>query len=125
LVRARGLSVADCPVSPGRLAELLALVHEGTLTRNLARQVFQTMAETGKAAAEVVREQGLRTVGDSGQIDVWVAEVLAAHPDDVARYRGGEEKLLGHFMGLVMKKSKGKADPQAVRDRLRQRLTAE
>lgn len=125
LVHARGVSLAECPVPPHRLAELLALVHEGTLSRNLARQVFQTMAETGASAAEVVREQGLRTVGDADQIEAWVAEVLTAHPDELARYRGGEEKLLGLFMGEVMKRSKGKADPKTVRDRLRQRLTAE
>ncbi|MBI4514039.1 MAG: Asp-tRNA(Asn)/Glu-tRNA(Gln) amidotransferase subunit GatB [Gemmatimonadetes bacterium] len=122
LVRARGVDVGACPVRPAALAELLGFVRGGTLSLNLARQVFQKMADSGKSAAEIVRAEALVKVADAGQIEAWVAEVVAASPDEVARYRSGEGRLFGHFMGEVMKRSHGKADPKKVRALLAERL---
>ena len=80
------------------------------------------MFATGRDAATIVEERGLRQVTDTDRIEALVGGVLAAHPDRVAEYRAGKTKLLGFFMGEVMKASRGRANPQAVNRTLRLRL---
>ena len=86
------------------------------------RQVFARMVETGKPPATIVEEEGLAQVRDTGQLEVWVDEVIAAHPAEAERYRAGEQKLLGFFMGQVMRKSAGKADPRQATEIIRRKL---
>ncbi|HET7427461.1 MAG TPA: Asp-tRNA(Asn)/Glu-tRNA(Gln) amidotransferase subunit GatB [Gemmatimonadales bacterium] len=111
------------PVAPGRLATLIALVRDGVVSHQAARRIFvelaQHPAEEPRATAERL---GLVQVSDQGALTGWVEEVLAAHPAEVARYRGGEAKLMGFFVGQVMKRSKGKADPKGVQPVLQERL---
>ncbi len=80
------------------------------------------MAATGEAASRVARRLGVEQVGDAPEIDGWVQVVLDAHPAEVARYRDGEDRLLGFFMGEAMKRSGGKADPSRLREALLGRL---
>jgi aspartyl-tRNA(Asn)/glutamyl-tRNA(Gln) amidotransferase subunit B len=80
------------------------------------------MYRTGKPAKAIVEEKGLTQVSDTGAIDAIVDEVLAAHPDEVARFRGGEDKLLGFFVGQVMKASRGKANPGLANAALKKKL---
>ncbi len=101
-------------VSAPRLAALIALVQGGTVSHQSARKVY-TLLRTDAADPKAVAERsGLVQVGDSDQLGKWVDEVLAAFPAEVARYKGGEQKLIGFFTGQVMKRSGGKADPKGV-----------
>jgi aspartyl-tRNA(Asn)/glutamyl-tRNA(Gln) amidotransferase subunit B len=101
-------------LSPERVAEVVALVRAGTLSRQAARKVLAEMRRRGDGAAAIAGELGLVQVQDADRIATWVREVLEANPGAVTRYRGGETKLLGFFTGQVMQKSQGKADPKAV-----------
>jgi aspartyl-tRNA(Asn)/glutamyl-tRNA(Gln) amidotransferase subunit B len=118
----RQCQIADFPVTPEHLAQLIGLVADGTLSTTLGRQVFGRMTETGRPPARIVEEEGLSQVRDTGQLEAWVDEVIAAHPVEADRYRQGNEKLLGFFMGQIMRKSQGKADPKQVTEMLRRRL---
>jgi aspartyl-tRNA(Asn)/glutamyl-tRNA(Gln) amidotransferase subunit B len=119
-----GLGIEQSPVAAQALGELLDLVADGTISGRLAKDVFAAMAETGKGAAEIVAERGLRQVTDSGAIEAAVDTVLAAQPEKVAEYRSGKDKLFGFFVGQVMKATQGKANPALVNDLLRRKLNA-
>ncbi|HEX8948988.1 MAG TPA: Asp-tRNA(Asn)/Glu-tRNA(Gln) amidotransferase GatCAB subunit B, partial [Dissulfurispiraceae bacterium] len=114
--------VEECPVSPERLAGMLALIDNGTISGKIAKTVFDEMYRTGKDAGEIVKEKGLVQVSDSGAIEKAIDEVLGRHAKEVERYRAGEEKLLGFFVGQVMKATKGKANPQMLNDLLKKKL---
>ncbi|HEY3133580.1 MAG TPA: Asp-tRNA(Asn)/Glu-tRNA(Gln) amidotransferase subunit GatB [Gemmatimonadaceae bacterium] len=101
-------------VRPADLAQLLNLVRDGTVSHTAAKRIFAVMVETGKPAAQVAADEGLSQVGDEGAIATWVEEVLSEHPEEAKRYLAGEKKLQGVLVGLVMKKSKGRADPKRV-----------
>ncbi|MDI6895242.1 MAG: Asp-tRNA(Asn)/Glu-tRNA(Gln) amidotransferase subunit GatB [Bacillota bacterium] len=117
-----GLEPEDIPVRPGHLAELLRMVERGTINTRVAKQVFGVMCETGRPAAEIVREKGLEQVSDEAFIDRAVEEAVAGNPAVVADYRKGKEKALGFLVGQVMKATRGKANPQMVNRLLRDRL---
>jgi aspartyl-tRNA(Asn)/glutamyl-tRNA(Gln) amidotransferase subunit B len=111
------------PVPPQSLAQLIGLVHEGTVSHQAAKRVYAELAQTGQDGPRAVAERlGLVQVRDQGALESWVDEVLAAHPAEVARFRGGETKLMAFFVGQVMKRSKGKADPKGVQPVLNQKL---
>lgn len=116
--------VSDSPVSAPALGGLIDLIADGTISGRIAKDVFADMYETGKAAADIVEDKGLKQVSDTGALEAAVAEVMSANPDRVADYRGGNQKLLGWFMGQIMKASGGKANPQMVNQLLRERLDA-
>ncbi|MEZ4412741.1 MAG: Asp-tRNA(Asn)/Glu-tRNA(Gln) amidotransferase subunit GatB [Gemmatimonadales bacterium] len=112
-------------VSPAQLAELVGAIGGGVLSQQGAKQVFAHVlqAEPGNYTIKgLAAELGLVQVQDTGALEGWVDEVLAAHPDEVTRFRGGEAKLIGFFVGQVMKKSKGKADPKGVAPILQKKL---
>jgi aspartyl-tRNA(Asn)/glutamyl-tRNA(Gln) amidotransferase subunit B len=111
-------------LTPGRITEVVTLVRAGTVSRQAAKKVLAEMLAQPAAPAVLIAEAlGLVQVQDSSQIDGWIAETLAAHPGEVARYKGGEVKLMGFFTGQVMKRSKGKADPKVVSAALAQALS--
>ncbi|MGQ0701621.1 MAG: Asp-tRNA(Asn)/Glu-tRNA(Gln) amidotransferase subunit GatB [Gemmatimonadales bacterium] len=109
-------------VPAGDLAELLALVEQGTVSHQAAKKVYAQLRGSGGAPRAVAERLGLVQVRDQASLEGWVDEVLAAHPQEVARYRGGEAKLLGFLTGQVMKRSQGKADPKGVQPVLRRKL---
>jgi aspartyl-tRNA(Asn)/glutamyl-tRNA(Gln) amidotransferase subunit B len=111
-----------CPVTPDNLAELLHLIDSGTVSGKIAKSVFEQMYATGKRARAIVEENGLVQVRDEGAIEAVVSEVLAENPAEVERYRAGNEKLLGFFVGQIMRKTKGKANPQLVNEILQKKL---
>jgi aspartyl-tRNA(Asn)/glutamyl-tRNA(Gln) amidotransferase subunit B len=86
--------------------------------------VFEAMVETGEPPAAIVERKGLRQVTDTGAIDAAVAQVLAANADKVAEFRGGQDKLFGFFVGLVMKAMAGKGNPALVNEALKKALGA-
>ncbi|HEY0673150.1 MAG TPA: Asp-tRNA(Asn)/Glu-tRNA(Gln) amidotransferase subunit GatB [Longimicrobiales bacterium] len=118
----RGVGIGELPISPSALGELIRLVNGGGVSMTAARRVFTAMLETGKRADELVGELGLAQVSDVDQIQQWAREVAAEHADVVARYRGGDAKLLGFLMGELMKKSKGQADPRRANQVMREVL---
>jgi aspartyl-tRNA(Asn)/glutamyl-tRNA(Gln) amidotransferase subunit B len=119
-----GLEVEQSRVTPENLAALLSLVDDGTISGTMAKTVFDAMYKTGKTAAKVVQEQGLRQISDEDALIAAIEEVLANNPAEVEEFRNGRDKLLGFFMGQVMKATQGKANPQAVNKLLREKLTA-
>ena len=124
LMNERKEDASTFAVSADALAELLALVAEGTISDSAAKTVLGVIAAEGGRPREIVEARGLTQVRDDGQLDAWVAGAIVEHPDEVARYRGGERKLLGFFVGQVMKRSAGKADPRRVNELLRKALEA-
>jgi aspartyl-tRNA(Asn)/glutamyl-tRNA(Gln) amidotransferase subunit B len=117
-----GLDVGDCPVGPHALAELLGLVLDGTLSGKMAKEVFEAMAETGADARSIVAEKGLGQISDAGELDAIVARIVAANPGPAEEFRQGRDKVLGFFVGQVMKQTRGQANPQLVNELLRKHL---
>ncbi len=117
-----GRTIADAPVTPRLLAELLALIDKGTISGKIAKTVFDEMWQTGKAPAAIVEEKGLVQVSDTGEIDRLIDEIMSANMGQVEEYRGGKEKVFGFFVGQVMRASKGKANPAVVNELLLKKL---
>ncbi|MEZ4600183.1 MAG: Asp-tRNA(Asn)/Glu-tRNA(Gln) amidotransferase subunit GatB [Syntrophotaleaceae bacterium] len=117
-----GLTIPDCPVSPQLLAGMLKRIEDNTISGKIAKKVFDEMWQTAKDADTIIEEQGLKQVTDVGAIESLVDEVLAANPGQVEEYRAGKEKLLGFFVGQIMKASKGKANPAALNELLVKKL---
>lgn len=110
------------PVSAEQLGGLVGLIADNTISGRIAKEVFAEMFTTGKNAADIVEEKGLKQVTDSGEIEKIVDDVLKANPDKIAEYRSGKDKLFGFFVGLVLKQSGGKANPGVVNDLLKVKL---
>ncbi len=117
-----GLEIESAALTPAALATLVRLVDEGRTTAQSARGLLPELVERGGDPEALVRERGLEAVSDSGVLEAAVDEALAASPDNVEQYRAGEKKVLNFFMGQVMKRTGGKADPAAVRGILQQKL---
>ncbi len=116
------LALARSPVSPQGLGGLLDLIADDTISARIAKDVFNEMFETGKDAATIVDEKGLKQITDTGAIEGAVDTVIAASPDNVAQYKGGNQKVIGWFVGQVMKATQGKANPKLVNELLRKKL---
>jgi aspartyl-tRNA(Asn)/glutamyl-tRNA(Gln) amidotransferase subunit B len=117
-----GHELGDSPVGHAQAAELLALVGKGTISASIAKQVLETMLETGEGATAIVEREGLKQESDSGAIEAAVDQVLAANGDKVEQYKAGKEALFGFFVGQTMKAMQGKANPQVVNELLRKKL---
>ncbi|MGD1954649.1 MAG: Asp-tRNA(Asn)/Glu-tRNA(Gln) amidotransferase subunit GatB [Sphingomonadales bacterium] len=117
-----GKSIEDSPVSADDGAELLALQAEGSISGRIAKDVFEIMFETCQSAAEIVEENGLKQVSDTGELEKIVSNILAANPGQVEQFKAGKEKLLGFFVGQVMKATKGQANPAVVNEILMKAL---
>tara|TARA_Y100001970_G_scaffold294331_1_gene450840 strand:+ start:149741 stop:151198 length:1458 start_codon:yes stop_codon:yes gene_type:complete len=117
-----GLSVLDSPISSDQLGGLIDRLADGTLSGRLAKEVFEIMFKDGGDADQIIEEKGLKQVTDSKAIDALIDEVIFTHPDKVAEYRGGKDKLMGWFVGQVMKASNGKANPGTVNTALLNKL---
>ncbi|MEN3027927.1 MAG: Asp-tRNA(Asn)/Glu-tRNA(Gln) amidotransferase subunit GatB, partial [Aquificaceae bacterium] len=118
-----GRDIESSPVSTESLAELVKLIREGVLSSRLAKEVLKEMVATGKGALQVVEEKGLRQVSDEDAIRRLIEEVLQENHREAERFRAGEEKVFGFLVGQVMKKAKGKANPQLVNSLLKKMLT--
>jgi aspartyl-tRNA(Asn)/glutamyl-tRNA(Gln) amidotransferase subunit B len=117
-----GRDIATSPVSASQLAGLLDLIENDTISGRIAKDVFGFMVETGKDAAAIVEERGLRQVTDTGAIEAAIDKVIADSAAKVAEYRGGKQALFGWFVGQVMKSTGGKANPASVNEILRKKL---
>jgi aspartyl-tRNA(Asn)/glutamyl-tRNA(Gln) amidotransferase subunit B len=117
-------SITDFELSPKALAEIVELVEKGTLIHNLAaHQLFPLAIENpGKLASQIVEEQGWLHAQSGDEIFLWVQEAIAAYPDKVKEYQKGKKGLIALFIGEVMKKSKGTADPKRVNQLMSEEL---
>ena len=124
--RQNGVAAADIPIAPRVLARLIDRLADQTISGNSAKTLFEGLWRSGSDRADEVdrriRSEGLEQLSDGGALDALVREVLAANPAQVEQYRAGREKLLGYFVGQVMKASQGKANPRQVHALLREAL---
>jgi aspartyl-tRNA(Asn)/glutamyl-tRNA(Gln) amidotransferase subunit B len=123
LLNEENSSIENCLLKPEQLAAMLGLIDKGTISGKIAKTVFAEMYKTGKDAEVIVKEKGLVQISDESAIEKAVDELIAKHPSEAERFRAGEEKLLGFFVGQVMKAMKGKANPQMLNDLLKKKLS--
>ncbi len=121
-LNAENRTIAESPVSAEALAELLQLVDTGKISGKIAKTVFDEMAASGRPAKTIIAEKGLVQVSDAGTLEPVIAKILAANPAQVDDYRAGKTKVMGFFVGQVMKATRGQANPQVVNDLLRRML---
>ena len=122
LLNKAGKGITESPVSADSLGGLIDLIADNTISGRIAKDVFAEMFETGKPAKDIVEAKGLRQVTDTGAIDAAIDDIMAKNADKVAEYRGGKDKLLGFFVGQVMKATGGKANPALLNERLKAKL---
>ena len=117
-----GATLENPPVSAAHLGGLLDLISDATINGRIAKDVFEEMLESGKAADAIVATKGLRQVTDTSAIDAAVASVLALNADKVTEYKSGKDKLFGFFVGQVMKALAGKGNPALVNEAVKRLL---
>ena len=118
----QGLDIADAPVSGEQLGALIDLIIDGTISGRIAKDVFDDMVDSGRDAAEIVAEKGLKQVSDTGEIEAIIDGIIAGADNQVAPFRSGNEKIIGWFVGQVMQQTQGKANPKIVNELLRKKL---
>ncbi len=110
------------PITPEKLSELLRLIDNGTISGKIGKDIFIEMASTGKRAGEIVIEKNMKQISDTSEIETIISQIIQQNPDEASRYRMGQEKLLGFFVGEVMKATHGKANPKLVNETLKKKL---
>ncbi|WP_165055307.1 MULTISPECIES: Asp-tRNA(Asn)/Glu-tRNA(Gln) amidotransferase subunit GatB [unclassified Adlercreutzia] len=121
-LNAEGVALAATPLSPARAVELVRLQASDAISSKQARQVFAAVLAEDKDPEAIVEERGMKQVSDTGAIEAVVAEVIAANPDEVARYKDGNTKVIGFFVGQCMKKMRGQGNPKVINELLARRL---
>jgi aspartyl-tRNA(Asn)/glutamyl-tRNA(Gln) amidotransferase subunit B len=121
-VNSNRLSYDNLPLKPEQLAELVQLIENGTISGKIAKEILPELLAQGGSAKAIVAEKGLGMISDPAAIAAIVAELLAAHPAEVEAFRGGKNKLQGFFVGQLMKRTGGKADPKLANQILLQAL---
>lgn len=122
VVNDKNCAIFDAGIKPESVAELVKLVEDGTINGKQAKEVFASSVESGKTPSQIVKESGMEQVSDSGELENIVKAVLDANPAETERYKNGEAKLMGFFVGQIMKESKGKANPKMVNDIIKKLL---
>lgn len=115
--------IGACPISPENLADLLHMIDKGAISGKIAKVVFKDMLETGRAAKTLVKEKGLVQMSDSGELLQIIRAILAENPTQVADYKSGKTKLMGFFVGQLMKKTKGQANPKLANELIAKELS--
>ena len=119
----KGEEVTACRVKPEQLGGLLKMVDDGTISGKIAKTVFLEMMASGKDPEVVVKEKNLVQVSDQGELLAIVREIIEANPGQVAEFKGGKTKLMGFFVGQLMQKTKGKANPKLANELFRKELS--
>ena len=114
--------ITESPVSPEQLGGVIALISKGDISGKIAKEILPELLKKGGSPKAIVEERGLGMISDPAAITAIVEELLAAHPDEVEAFRGGKNKLQGFFVGQLMKKTGGKADPKLANQILSQKL---
>lgn len=118
----QGVGIQESPVTAANLGKLVDLISNDTISGRIAKDVFEIMIETGDDADKIVEEKGLKQITDTGAIETAIDEIMAANMDKVEEIRGGKDKMLGWFVGQVMKATQGKANPGVVNKLLRSKI---
>ncbi|MBC7229399.1 MAG: Asp-tRNA(Asn)/Glu-tRNA(Gln) amidotransferase subunit GatB [Actinobacteria bacterium] len=121
-LNAKGMEIGEVPVTPAQLAAMIKLVEKGTISGKIAKSVFEEMLESGRDAEEIVAERGLTQISDQGELEAVVEEVVKENPGVVEDFRKGKEKAVSFLVGQVMRKTRGRANPQLVNELLQRRL---
>jgi len=122
-----GRTFSDAPVTHGQLSALLERINDRTLSSSTAKAVFATLWTEGSAGDvdAIIEARGLRQVSDTGALEALVRQVVADHPEQVAQFRAGKEKVFAFFVGQLMKATQGKANPGQLNELLRAALAAD
>ncbi len=123
LLKAAGKTISDSPVSARHLGELVRLISKGELSGKLAKEILPKMFETGDSASVIAEREGLKQISDSGALEKIACEVITANPKQVEQYKAGKTAVLGFLVGQVMKASRGQANPAAVNEVLKNKLS--
>ena len=111
--------ITDTKLTPENLVELISLIEKNTISNNIGKQIIIDMMKDGTKASEIVEKRGLSQISDTGAIKEIAQKIVDAHPNEVQAYKNGKNNLLGFFVGQVMKETKGRANPKAVNEILR------
>ena len=118
-----GIDLSQCPVTPGQLAVLLTMMEKGIISGKIAKTVFEEMMATGKDPETVVQEKNLVQMSDTGELEAMVREIIVANPEQAQQFREGKTKVMGFFVGQLMKQTGGKANPQLANELFSKALT--
>ena len=123
LLKASGKEITQSPVPAAHLGKLVSLINKGELSGKLAKDILPKMIESGEAASAIMEREGLKQISDSGALEKIVDEVLAGNSKQVEQYKSGKTTVIGFLVGQVMKASRGQANPAAVNEVLKKKLT--
>jgi aspartyl-tRNA(Asn)/glutamyl-tRNA(Gln) amidotransferase subunit B len=115
-------TIGDLNVSAEHLAELIGLIDKGDISATIARTVFDDMVETGDSPSTIIEKKGLVQISDTGELDGILKQIITDNPNEVERFKSGDKKLMGFFMGQVMKATKGQANPKTASQLLHEKL---
>ena len=121
-LRRDALEMSNCPLSPENLAALVELIDRGVISGKIAKTIFDEMFQKGSSPESIVQSKGLKQISDSTEIEPIVDRILSENPSQVTQYREGKSKMLGYFVGLIMKETGGKANPALVNELLKNKL---
>lgn len=116
--------IEQFPVTAQMLAELLNLTRDGTINRKIAKEIFLVMIAEKKSARDIIKQRGIEQISDASEIEAIVYKILKDNPEEVSRYRSGENKLIGFFVGQVMKLTGGKANPKLVNEAIKKLINS-
>ncbi len=122
LLNEKNLEITESPISAKNLSKLINLIKDGTISGKIAKTVFEIMAKGDKNPIDIVKEKGLKQQSDPKELEKLIEKVINENQDKVKEYKSGKDKLFGFFVGLAMKVSGGKANPQLVNEILKKKL---
>ncbi|MFE4104821.1 Asp-tRNA(Asn)/Glu-tRNA(Gln) amidotransferase subunit GatB [Almyronema epifaneia] len=121
-LNAAKLTIAEIALKPTMLAEMVQLIDDGTISSKIAKEILPDLLQVGGSPKQMIEAKGLSQISDSSALEQIIDDILAAHPDEVEKYRGGKKKLQGFFVGQVMKQTSGRADPKMTNQILGKKL---
>ena len=122
-IKEHKITLQESKITPQHLAQLVDLLDKEVINNRAAQEVFQAMAQTGELPLSIIQQRGLEQIDNTQELEVLIRELLQAHPDKVAQYKSGKENLWGFFVGQIMQKTQGKANPRTINQLLAQYLS--
>ena len=119
------IGFANVPITPDELGTLIQRIQDETISGKIAKLVFESLWTNGGTVDAIIESQGLRQLSDNSELEILVSQIIGDYPDQVAQFREGKEKVLGFFVGQVMKATNGKANPKQVNEILRRELNVQ
>lgn len=123
VINERNCTINDIAIKPTWLAKIVELIDNGTISGKIGKEVFKSVIEEKKDPSLIIKEKNLIQISDENTVEKVIDEIIAEHPEEVKRYKAGENKLLGYLVGQIMKKTKGKANPAIVNRLLQNKLS--